>query len=136
MKRRGIMALAAAIACLAWCAMPMEKGEAVELARVLYQHCAQQTDETMRVFGSVIMNRVGRREFGDTLSGVLAKLPSTPVYDERALECAEALCGGARSFDAAPAEVVYAVHRNEDQSAYAQMDLWRLCGDYVFYYGS
>ena len=136
MRKRGLYFLAAAMLALAWSMLPAESGEAVALARVLYANCAQQTDETMRVFGSVIMNRVGRREFGDTLSGVLAKLPSTPVYDERALECAEALCGGARSFDAAPEEVVYAVHRNEDQSAYAQMDLWRLCGDYVFYYGS
>lgn len=126
--------LAAALLCLAWSALPMEEAGSIELARVLYHHCAQQSDETMRLFGSVLMNRVGRREFGDTLEQVLMAYPSTPVYDSRTLACAKALCEGWRSFDAAPEEVVHAVHMQQDQSAYEMLGFWRICGDYVFYY--
>ena len=37
-------------------------------------------------------------------------------------------------YDAAPDEVIHAVHRDADQSAYADKGFWRFSGDYVFYY--
>lgn len=134
MRKRGLYFLAAAMLALAWSMLPVESGEAVALARVLYANCAQQTDETMRVFGSVIVNRVGLREYGDTLGQVLAGFESGTYFDGRALEIARALCEGKRSFDAAPAEVVHAVHVSEDHSGYEELGFWRMCGEYAFYY--
>lgn len=134
MRKRALYSLAAAMLCLAWSIAPIDDAQTVRLAQVLYHHCGQQSDETMRLFGAALCNRVGMREFGDTLGAVLADFACTPAYDERALACARALAAGRRSFDAPPEEVVHAVGKGEDQSAYASLGFWRVCGDYVFYY--
>jgi len=134
MKRRAMLLLALAMVCLARAAYPADSTETVEMARVLYHHCAQQPDATMRLFGNVLCNRVGKREFGDTLMQVLAGYESTALYDERSLACARKLTGGNMGYDAAPDEVVHAVRKDADQSSYADNGFWRFSGDYVFYY--
>lgn len=128
------MLLAAALGCLTWAAVPWDSAETIEMARVLYHYCAQQPDSTMRLFGNTVCNRAGMREYGDTLMQVLSEYESTALYDERSLACARELTEGKMGYDAAPDEVIHAVRRDADQSAYADKGFWRFSGDYVFYY--
>lgn len=136
MRRRGFGILAAALVCLAWAVAPLESAETVALAKVLTNFCGQQSDETMRLFGTALLNRVGKEEYGDTLGQVLRGFGSSFWYDSRSLECARRLVAGKTGYNAAPEEVVHAVHKDADQSAYAELDFWRISGDYVFYYRS
>lgn len=134
MRKRGFMLLAAVLFGLAWAAAPLESAETIALARVLYHSCGQQSEETMRLYGSALLNRVGKREFGDTLGQVLKGCASVPYYDERALAAAREIVRGETGYYTAPDEVVYAVRMDEDHSAYADNGFWRVSGDFAFYY--
>lgn len=136
MRRRAILLAAATITALIWSVAPLETGDTVALAKVLTNYCGQQSEQTMRMFGTAVLNRVGKAEYGETLRQVLRAYPTAFWYDERSMQCARELLGGSRGYDAAPEDVVHAVRKDEDQSPYAHLGLWRISGDYVFYYRS
>ncbi len=134
MRKRACILLAGAILCLACSLAPVDDLQTLELAKVLEENCASQPFATMRLYGKTLLNRAGKREFGDTLSQVLRKEKAGLRIGEESLLCARELLQGDYGFDTAPDEVVHAVHRDADQTPYRDLDFWRMSGDYVFYY--
>lgn len=133
MKR--LIALTCA-ALLAFLLLPLagnsEGEDTVRLARVLYTLAADEEDSTMRMLGSVIMNRVDSPWFPASVRGVLSEPQQFPCgnrYDERSMDVARALMRGERDL---PPDVVY--YQAKDATApYDPAFLAASSGGYAFY---
>ena len=110
-----------------------EGDDTIQMARTLYTLGRDESDETLLMIGTVIMNRVNSPWYPDTIKEVIGaphQFPHGTFYDDRTLEAAREIMMGKRVL---PDWVVNYSLIGEDDSNKDNEMYYDVSGDYGFY---